>query len=181
MRFVIAAAAIATMACAAGHPETRVSALGPCPATAPPATAGCAHRLILRPLSVDVTRYFPPVLRAAGVEGWAELTFTVDSLGNAEGASIALRGSSNRAFDGASKAVVRAWQFDRSLVQHKAPIVVRARVEFLLKDCPLVTAADPRYPRPLFPVTSPLPAWEPFAGEPRFRMTACVVHLVPRD
>lgn len=181
MRFVMAAVAITTMACASSHPGTRVSALGSCPATAPPATAGCAHRLILRPLSTNISQYYPPVLRSAGVEGWAELDFTVDSAGAVDRATIALRTSSNRAFDEGAKAAVRAWRFDRSLVEHKAPIVMHVRVEFLLKDCRSATSIVAEFQPLMTQESPPLPAWEPFALVPRFRMTACVLQLVPRD
>ena len=79
------------------------------------------------------TPAYPPLLRAAGVQGQVIVTAVVDTLGLAENGSVRIVRSDNPGFDGAALATVRAARFRPARMYGRAVrVLVQVPVVFRL-------------------------------------------------
>ncbi|HKC48138.1 MAG TPA: energy transducer TonB [Gemmatimonadales bacterium] len=76
---------------------------------------------------------YPPLLRAAGVQGRVIVSAVVDTLGQAENGSVRIVLSDNPGFDGAALATVRAARFRPARIYGRAVrVLVQLPVVFRL-------------------------------------------------
>jgi TonB family protein len=84
------------------------------------------------PLEQPTPRY-PPVLAQAGISGWVELSYVVDTLGQVEPASVDVLSSTHPAFAAASRAAVLASRFRPATLRGRlVRQLVRQRLSFRL-------------------------------------------------
>ena len=79
------------------------------------------------------TPVYPPLLRAAGIQGQVTVTAVVDTLGLAENGSVRIMRSDNPGFDAAALATVRAARFRPARIYGRAVrVLVQVPVVFRL-------------------------------------------------
>lgn len=108
------------------------------PASTAPAPSGSS---VLEPL-IEVPPIFPATAQARGVEGYVDLSFTVDAFGVVTDAAVTAS-EPNGVFDQAALAAVNRWRF--SADPERAPQTLTRRLDFELSDYifQLTTRAEP--------------------------------------
>lgn len=77
----------------------------------------------------DPNRYYPPVLKQAGIEGRVLIEFIIDTLGRAERQSMRVISSAHQLFDGPSREVVASCRYRPGRISGRA---VRTRVQIVI-------------------------------------------------